>query len=138
LTADFPVEKECMMAHTSHISLRIGILFLSALSLSSCTITETVSDILSSTTPGDWYTRDGLPKAEHKVDVFLATNLHNVKTDVARGGGEYLDSLGRLLNIDAASQGRFAAIVQEQYPLLADQDGTDIARIATAASHRVR
>jgi hypothetical protein len=127
-----------MMAHTCNIPSRIIILFLFALSLSSCSITETVSDILSSTTPGDWYTRDGLPKAEHKVDVFLATNLNNVKTDVARGGGEYLDSLGRLLNVDADSQGRFAALVQEQYPLLADQDGTVVARIATAASQRVR
>ena len=38
-----------------------------SIALSSCTVTETVKDILSSTTPGDWYTEDGLPKAEYKV-----------------------------------------------------------------------
>ena len=106
--------------------------------MSGCSVTETVSNFLSSTTPGDWYTSDGLPKAEHRVDVFLATNLNNVKTDIARGGGEYLDSLGRLLDVDAGGQDKFAAMMQEQYPLLADQNGTVVARIVTATAQRVR
>jgi hypothetical protein len=106
--------------------------------MSGCSVTETVSNFLSSTTPGDWYTSDGLPKAEHKLDVFLATNLNNVKMDAARGSGEYLQSLGRLLDVDAAGQPKFAALVQEQYPLLADQDGTVIAGMVTAAAQKVR
>lgn len=126
-----------MVRTVKTLSQMAAILSLS-LYLGGCSTTETVSDFLSSTTPGDWYTRDGLPKAEHKVDVFLATNLNNVKTDVARGGGEYLDSLGRLLAVDVANQSRFAATIQEQYLLLADQDVTVFARIATAASQRVR
>ena len=126
------------MVRTIKILSQMAAIFSLSLYLGGCSVTETVSNFLSSTTPGDWYTRDGLPKAEHKVDVFLATNLNNLKTDVARGGGEYLDSLGRLLDVDVANQSRFAAIVQEQYPLLADQDRTVIARIATAASHKVR
>jgi hypothetical protein len=126
------------MAHAKNIVLRTATLFLFALYLSGCSITETVRDILSSTTPGDWYTRDGLPKAEHKVDLFLATNLNNVKADVARGTGEYLDSLGRLLEVDPAGQVRFAAILQEQYPLLADQDRTVVKRMVASASLQVR
>ena len=126
------------MAHTSKVALRTAPLFLFALYLSGCSVTETVSNFLSSTTPSDWYTSDGLPKAEHKVDVFLATNLNNVKADVARGKGEYLDSLGRLLDVDQDGQARFAAILQEQYPLLADQDGAVVKRIVAAASLQVR
>jgi hypothetical protein len=126
------------MAHISLVTRQATILFFFAVFLSSCTITETVSDILSSTTPGDWYTRDGLPKAEHKVNVFLATNLDNVKEDVARGRGEYLDSLGRLLEVDEASRHQFAVMLQEQYPLLAEQDGSVIASVAAAASRKIR
>jgi Protein of unknown function (DUF3015) len=126
-----------MMAHTSDVSLRIIILFLFTLALSSCTITETVSDFLSSTTPGDWYTRDGLPKAEHRVDMFLATNLANVKEDAARGRGEYLDSLGRLLHVDPARQTQFAAVLQEQYPLLAEQDRSGVTRAVIAAAQAI-
>ncbi len=55
----------------------VGIVLLS-FGLGSCSITETVNDVLSSTTPSDWYGRDGLPKAEHKVDVFVAINIDNL------------------------------------------------------------
>jgi hypothetical protein len=113
-------------------------LVLLCLPIGGCSITETVKDILSSTTPGDWYTRDGLPKAEHKVDAFLATNLNNVKTDIARGGGEYLNSLGHLLEVKAANQDKFAAMVQDQYQLLADQDRMVVAGIVTTAAQKVR
>lgn len=108
-----------------------------SLYLGGCSTTETVSDFLSSTTPGDWYTRDGLPKAEHKVDVFLATNLSNVMTDVARGNGEYLDSLGRLLHVETTSRVRFAAILQDQYPALAKQDWSGVSRTVIAVSQMV-
>jgi hypothetical protein len=122
------------MARIDTSSLRSISLFVTLISLSSCTITETVSDILSSTTPGDWYTRDGLPKAEHRVDVFLATNLNNVKTDIARGRGEYLDSLGRLLDVAPSGQSRFAEILQEQYPSLSLQDTAGVTRTVIAAA----
>ena len=127
-----------MLVRTTTMLSQLAGLLLLCLPIGGCSITETVKDILSSTTPGDWYTSDGLPKAEHKVDVFLATNLNNVKTDIARGGGEYLDSLGRLLDVDAGGQEKFAAMLQKQYPLLADQNGTVVVNIVTAAAQRVR
>jgi hypothetical protein len=108
-----------------------GVLSLS-LYFSGCSTTETVSDFLSSTTPGNWYTRDGLPKAEHKVDVFLATNLNNVMTDMARGNGEYLDSLARLLQMDSTSHALFAARLQAHYSLLADKDWTAVGKAVAA------
>ncbi|WP_447598726.1 DUF3015 family protein [Nitrospira sp. Nam80] len=110
-----------------------GVLSLS-LYLGGCSTTETVSDFLSSTTPGDWYTRDGLPKAEHRVDVFLATNLNNVMTDMARGNGEYLDSLARLLQMDSTGHALFAARLQAHYPLLADKDWIAVGKTVAAIS----
>jgi hypothetical protein len=43
-------------------SLRIAVLAL-PLAMFGCTVTETVKNFLSSTSPGTWYTQDGLPKA---------------------------------------------------------------------------
>lgn len=126
------------MARTiATLSQLAGVLSLS-LFVGGCSTTETVSDFLSSTTPGDWYTRDGLPKAEHKVDVFLATNLNNVMMDVARGNGEYLDSLGRLLRVDPTSQSLFATRLQEQYPFLANKDRIIVGKAAMGLSQTVR
>jgi len=131
-------KEHAMMVRTATMLSQLAGFVLLCLSSGGCSITETVKDILSSTTPGDWYTRDGLPKAEHKVDVFLATNLNNVKTDIARGGGEYLDSLGHLLEVKAADQDRFAAMVQDQYQLLADHDRTVVAGIVATAAQKIR
>lgn len=69
------------------------------LAMFGCSLTGSTKDILSSTTPGDWYTEDGLPKAEYKVNVFVAVNLDNLKTDMARGQGEYLASVSGLLDV---------------------------------------
>ena len=125
------------MARINLLLQSAGILLLT-LYLGGCSTTETVSNFLSSTTPGDWYTRDGLPKAEHKVDVFLAMNLNNVLADAAKGQGEYLDSLGRVLDVNPASQTRFAVALQEQYPLLAGKDSMGIGRTVEAVAHAVR
>jgi Protein of unknown function (DUF3015) len=132
-----PNKERAMARRVATLLQLAGALSLS-LFVGGCSTTETVSDILSSTTPGDWYTRDGLPKAEHKVDLFLATNLNNVLTDVAKGNGEYLDSLGRLLQVDPISQSLFAGRLQEQYPFLANTDRTIVGKAAMALSQTVR
>jgi Protein of unknown function (DUF3015) len=93
-----------------------------SLALFGCTLTQTAKDILSSTTPGDWFTVDGLPKAEHKVDIFVAVNLENVKADVARGEGEYLAALSPLLKIPVEYETEFFALAQQRYRFLADKD----------------
>jgi Protein of unknown function (DUF3015) len=110
------------MPCTGNMLLRmIGILLVSV-SLGACTVTQTVKDFLSSTTPGDWYGRDGLPKAEHKLNVFVAVNMDNLKVDLARGQGEYLDALSVLLAISPERRQEFSRIAQREYPLLAGQD----------------
>jgi hypothetical protein len=117
--------------------LLIGIVLLS-LYFSGCSTTETVSDILSSTTPSDWYGRDGLPKAEHKVDVFVAINMENLKVDLARGQGEYLEGLSVLLAVASDRRQEFSMLVQKEYRLLANhnRDALTTALIALAQSLR--
>ena len=83
--------------------------------LSACTVTETIKDFLSSTTPGDWFTGDGLLRADQKVNAFVALNFENVKMDMARGRGEYLTSLSELMEVPQARRASFFAHAQSQY-----------------------
>jgi hypothetical protein len=84
--------------------------------LSACSVTETIKDVLSSTTPGDWFTGDGLLKGDQKVNAFVAFNFENLKQDMARGHGEYLTSLSTLLGIAQDRRGAFFAYAQSRYP----------------------
>lgn len=86
--------------------------------LSACTVTETVKDILSSTTPGDWYSGDGQLKADQKVNAFVALNFENLKQDMAQGHGEYLISLSQLLGVSPARREVFYSYAQSRYPLM--------------------
>ena len=76
-----------------------------------CTVTNTVTDFLSSTTPGDWY-QDGLIKEEYKALVFTKLNFENLKQDTAAGRGEYLASLSELLGVPESLQEEFFSIAQ--------------------------
>ena len=86
------------------------------ITLSACTLTESINKILSSTTPGDWFTGDGLLKADQKVNAFVALNFENLKQDMAKGHGEYLTSLSTLLGVPQDRQGAFFAYAQSRYP----------------------
>ena len=70
--------------------------------------------------------------------MFLATNLNNVKTDAARGHGEYLESLGHLLEVQAADQIQFVSTLREQYSLIADHDRAVVGHVAAAVAQQVR
>ena len=56
-----------------------------ALSLSACSITETINNFLSSTSGRSWFTEDGLVKEDQKVNAFMAFNFENLKQDMAHG-----------------------------------------------------
>ena len=88
------------------------------ITVSACSVTETVKDILSSTTPGDWFTGDGLLKPDQKVNAFVAFNLENLKQDMAKGHGEYLTSLSTLLGVPQDRQASFFAYAQSRYPFV--------------------
>ena len=100
------------------------------LALSGCTVTETIGnilgstkDFLSSTTPGDWFTGDGVLKADHKVIAFVAINFDNLKQDMAQGRGEYLNSLSELFGIREERREAFFAYAQSRYHLTKDTRG---------------
>ena len=117
-----------MMSPLHRITMAVAF----SLSMFGCSVTETVSNFLSSTTPGDWYTQDGLPKADHKVDVFVALNLENVKGDLARGQGEYLSALSALLKVPTQHETEFFALAQQRYPSLAHKDQASVSRTLIA------
>ena len=60
--------------------------------------TDTTSNITGTTSGRIWWNEDGLLKSEHKVAAFTAYNADNLEADAARGHGEYLASLGTLMN----------------------------------------
>jgi len=88
------------------------------LSLSACSITETINNILSSTSGRSWFTEDGLVKTDQKVNAFMAFNFENLKQDMARGQGEYLDSLSTLMDIPQDRRASFYAHAQSRYPFV--------------------
>jgi hypothetical protein len=101
-----------------------------ALALAGCTVTETIGnilgstkDFLSSTSPGEWFTGDGVLKADHKVIAFVAINFDNVKQDMAQGRGEYLNSLSELFGIREERREAFFAYAQSRYRLTKDSHG---------------
>jgi hypothetical protein len=95
------------------------------ISLSGCTVTETLKDalgstkdFLSSTTPGDWFTGDGLLKGDQKVNAFVAINFENLKQDMAKGHGEYLTSLSELYGVPHDSREAYFSYAQSRYQSL--------------------
>ncbi|WP_447968440.1 DUF3015 family protein [Nitrospira sp. M1] len=78
-------------------------------------LTDTTTNILSSTTPGAWFTADGLLKPEEKVNAFIATNYRNLQQDMAQGEGEYLTALGALLEIQEENMALFQTQAQENF-----------------------
>ena len=116
---------------------RPGLFAVCILAMFGCTLTGTTKDILSSTTPSDWYTEDGMPKAEYKVAVFVAVNLDNLKTDMARGQGEYLASLSGLLEVPAQQRPAFFSLVQQRYPSLAEQEQAGVTHTLVALPYDV-
>ncbi|MGQ0810277.1 MAG: DUF3015 family protein [Nitrospiraceae bacterium] len=118
--------------------LRIAVAAMLLLGMVGCSVTGTTKDFLSSTSPGDWYNEDGLPKAEYKVQAFVALNLVNLRTDVARGHGEYLTSLGALLAVPPQHETEFFALAQHQYSSLARADATAVSQTLIAFSQNLR
>ncbi|MDF0666097.1 MAG: DUF3015 family protein [Nitrospira sp.] len=72
-----------------------------------CTVTDSIKNTLSSTTPNDWYRDDGLLKEEYKALAFATVNTENLLQDMAKGRGEYLESMGKLLGVPPSHEQEF-------------------------------
>ncbi|WP_455378362.1 DUF3015 family protein [Petrachloros mirabilis] len=112
------------MARTDNILRTVIWAGMLCFALAGCSITETINDILSSTTPGGWFTGDGLLKPDQKVNAFVTLNFENVKQDMAQGHGEYLTSLSTLMGVPRQDQASFFAYAQSQYPVVMAERST--------------
>ena len=112
------------MTTPRHILVHCAGAALVVLSLSACSVTETISNFLSSTSGKSWFTEDGLIKADHRVQAFMAFNFENIKQDMAKGQGEYLDSLGTLMEIPPGRRAAFNAHAQSRYPFVVQQQSS--------------
>jgi len=106
------------MARARHILTLLSGAATLILSLSACSITETINNILSSTSGRSWFTEDGLVKEDQRVNAFMALNFENVKQDMAQGQGEYLASLSTLMQIPPDRRASFYAHAQSRYPFV--------------------
>ncbi len=96
-------------------------LVISACNTSKATV-DTFAKFTSSTSPGGWINADGVIENNQKARLFAAVAFENLEQDIARGNGEYLTSLGVLLNVPAEQQDEFRARSQSNYPLLFASD----------------
>lgn len=107
------------MTHPRRILIHCAGAAMLMLSLSACSITETISNFLSSTSGKSWF-EDGVIKADHRVQAFMAFNFEYIKQDMAKGRGEFLDSLSTLMEIPADRRAAFYAHAQSRYPFVVE------------------
>lgn len=116
-------------------ALAIGCL---AFNLAACNTTKATLDttvkFTSSTSPDDGVlTEDGLIKAQYKVDVYTAVAFDNLEQDIARGDGEYVTSLGRLLDVPADRHPEWTAAAQTRYAALFPEENRTPEKLARGA-----
>lgn len=81
---------------------------------------DPTTEFTSSTTPGAL--ADGrLLRAKQRATVFAKHTHDNLRTDIARGQGEYLASLASLTGVPADRWIEFQTSMTESYPALFDQ-----------------
>ncbi|MDH4230062.1 MAG: DUF3015 domain-containing protein [Nitrospirota bacterium] len=61
---------------------------------------------------------DGVVLNEYERRIFAAANFRNLKQDVARGHGEYLNSLASLMGVQGGDQVAFGALAQANFAAL--------------------
>lgn len=132
------------MRPTEQPLLRVLSVVALALGLTACTLKATLdttsdgtTNFLSSTTPGAWFTSEGLVKDQYKVTAFTTLNFQNLKEDMARGQGEYLTSLGILIGVPADYQAEFFALAQAKYPFMVSSDRTTPAEMLAALNREL-
>jgi DUF3015 family protein len=85
-------------------------------------LTEPTREFLSSTTPGAWFNADGMLNPDHKKIAFVVVNFDNLQEDIARGSGEYLVSLSKLMGVPADSRDSFLQSAQRQHAYIFDEN----------------
>ena len=121
----------------------VGVVVLASagLVLSACNTTkatiDTFAKFTSSTSPGEWIDADGVVQKDKKARLFAAVAFENLEQDIARGNGEYLTSLGMLLDVSAEEEKEFKSRARSNYPLLfAPERRTAESMLATLMSKK--
>src|SRR5262245_17889104 len=83
--------------------------------------TQPLREFTSSTTPGSWFTGNNPAKSRQKVEVFTAYSLENLRSDIARGQGEYLVSLSTLAGVPDERRGDFQVQLKNSYATIFDE-----------------
>lgn len=90
--------------------------------VAACNTTKATIDssakFTSSTSPGNWINPDGVIRESHKTRLFTAVAFENLEQDIARGNGEYLESLAVLMKIPADRKNEFRMRSQSNYSVL--------------------
>ena len=117
------------MNHQTHVTLNTTLLILLMIFTSGCTLkastesfTDATTNFLSSTTPGAWFTVDGLLKPSEKINAFVSTNFEVLQQEMAQGDGEYLTALGTLLEIPTQQTASFKMYAQEHFEQVVQSD----------------
>ncbi|HQR16309.1 MAG TPA: DUF3015 family protein [Nitrospira sp.] len=81
---------------------------------------DPTTEFISSTTPGA-LTDGRLVRAKARATVFATHTHDNLRTDIARGQGEYLASLASLTGVSADRWTELQTTLTQSYPALFDQ-----------------
>jgi hypothetical protein len=95
-------------------------------------ITDTTSNVTGTTSGRTWFTEEGILKPDFKVIAFVALNEENLRHDMASGQGEYLSSVGNLLNVPVDRKAEFFTVIQARYPAFAEMDFTAPEQVVAA------
>lgn len=83
-------------------------------------ILDPLTELTSSTTPGASVAAP-LTRARQKTEVFASYSYEHLRSDIARGSGEYLVSLATLAGIPSDRQIAFQVLMHDAYATLFDQ-----------------
>jgi hypothetical protein len=73
-------------------------------------------------------------KASAETMAFAEVNLKNLESDMARGGGEYVETLASLLHVAPAKRGEFFVLARENYKVIFPSAGTESAEMMSRLS----
>lgn len=79
---------------------------------------DTTVNFSSSTSPQSLFTQDGQVAKDQQLILYTAVAWESIQQDIARGHGEYVTSLGVLLNTPAQEQTAASAHWQDRYDSL--------------------
>lgn len=70
-----------------------------------------------------------------KVNIFVADNMDSLAKDIAKGEGEYLDTMASLMQLDQAQRPEFYALLQKNFSRIYSSPAVTPADVLANISH---